>query len=165
MTGCTETAVIVNFYYFFLIRLFLNSIFSDWYFCTVQDRCLLITSSCSLMRSACGPGSKATSMTLAWGQETTAAIKSLSRDPLQDLWEAFQRADREQSGKKKKKKHKRRGSASSSCSKTLEEPTPFELWSQMWSRWMRVRLSLFRHSEPGAGVQSRERQRTCFFAF
>lgn len=81
MTGCTETAVIVNFF-LDLIQLFLNSIFSDWYLCTQSIHlhsagcCLLITSSCSLMRSACGPDSKATSMTLMWGQETAIAITS-----------------------------------------------------------------------------------------
>lgn len=80
MAGCTETAVIVNF--FDLIQLVFNSIFSDWYLCTQSihlhsaGRCFLITSLCSLMRSACGPDSKATSMMLMWGQETAVAITS-----------------------------------------------------------------------------------------
>lgn len=61
--------------------------------------------------------------------------QKLSRDPLRGLWEAFERREREQSGKK----NERRGSAVSSRSKTLEELTSLDqwwcfqgLWGHMW---------------------------------
>lgn len=104
-------------------------------------RCLLITSSCSLMRSACGPGSKATSMTLMWGQETTAAIKSWA----EIRYRTYGRHFREENESRVARKNERRGSAVSSRSKTLEGLTSLDqrwcfqgLWGHMWP-WSQTR--------------------------
>lgn len=68
--------------------------------------------------------------------------QKLSRDPLQDLWEAFQRGEREQSGREK---NERRGPAVSSRSKTSEGLTSLDqwwcfqgLWGHMWP-WSQTR--------------------------
>ena len=61
-------------------------------------RRLLITSSCALMRSACGPGSRATSVTLIRGQETAAAIKSWA----EIRYGTYGRHFRQQSGREKR---------------------------------------------------------------
>lgn len=159
---------LLTFFFFYLIRLFLNSIFSDWYFCIVQD--LLITSSCSLMRSACGPSSKATSMMLMWGQETTAAIKSWA----EIRYRTYGRHFREENESRVARKNKRRGSAMSSHSKTLEGLTSLDqwwcfqgLWGHMWP-WSQTRpvdedavlaCGLFHHSEPGSAFPF-----PCFFS-
>lgn len=55
----------------------------------------------------------------------------LSTDPLQDLWEAFQRGEQEYSGKK----NQRCGSAMSSCSKTLEALTSLDQWWCFQGLW------------------------------
>lgn len=158
MTGCTETAVIVNFFLFDPVFKF----YLQWLiFLHSVGRCLLITSSCSLMSSACGPRSKATSITLMWGQETTIAIKSWA----EIRYRTYGRHFRDENGRRMARINEGCGSAVSSRSKTLEGQTSLDqwwcfqgLWGHMWP-WSQTHPmdedaalagGLFHHSEPGS---------------
>lgn len=103
MTGCTKTAAIVL-VFFFPFHTVVFKFYLQWLiFLCSAGRCLLITSSCSLMRSACGPGSKAASMTLMWGQETTAAIKGWAKIRYRTYGRHFREENKTGVARKKKR--------------------------------------------------------------